>query len=258
MPTLRTDRLAAGFLYWDARTDDARLTLTVLRTAVLDHGAVAANHTQVTGLLTDTAGRVRGATVAPEGSDPFEVRASVVVNACGVWADEVRALDEARNPHSIRPAKGIHITVPESALPCDIAAVIPVPADRQVDLRRLLGRPGLPRHHRHRVGRTARRPGLHARGRRLHPRGGQRGDHPTPHPVRHHRRLVGSPPAPGPRRPLPDRRAHRGPLPQAHRADLGGGHGHGHRGQAHHLPQDGPGHGRRRGGRRSAGARSPA
>ena len=45
MPNLRADRLVAGFLYWDARTDDARLTLTVLRTAVLDHGAVAANHT---------------------------------------------------------------------------------------------------------------------------------------------------------------------------------------------------------------------
>ncbi len=131
MPTLRTDRLAAGFLYWDARTDDARLTLTVLQTAVLDHGAVAANHTPVTGLLTGPSGKLRGATVAPEGSDPFEVRASVVVNACGVWADEVRALDEAGNPHSIRPAKGIHITVPESALPCDIAAVIPVPADRR-------------------------------------------------------------------------------------------------------------------------------
>src|SRR4051794_40627658 len=41
-PTLRTDRLVAGFLYWDARTDDARLTLDVARTAVLDHGAAAA------------------------------------------------------------------------------------------------------------------------------------------------------------------------------------------------------------------------
>ncbi len=131
MPTLRADRLAAGFLYWDARTDDARLTLAVLRTAVLDHGAVAANHAPVTGLVTGDDGRVRGATVAPEGSTPFEVRASVVVNAGGVWADEVRALDELHNPHSIRPAKGIHITVPETALPCDIAAVIPVREDHR-------------------------------------------------------------------------------------------------------------------------------
>ena len=131
MPTLRADRLAAGFLYWDARSDDARLTLTVLRTAVLDHGATAANHTRVTGLVTDAAGTVRGATVAPDGAEPFEIRASVVVNAAGVWSDEVRTFDEHQDPHSIRPAKGIHITVPEEAFPCDIAAVIPVREDKR-------------------------------------------------------------------------------------------------------------------------------
>jgi glycerol-3-phosphate dehydrogenase len=131
MPNLQADRLVAGFLYWDARTDDARLTLTVLRTAVLDHGAVAANHAPVTALTTGTDGRVNGATVTPEDGPPFVVNASVVVNAAGVWADEVRALDEKQNPHSIRPAKGIHITVPEAAFPCDIAAVIPVREDRR-------------------------------------------------------------------------------------------------------------------------------
>jgi glycerol-3-phosphate dehydrogenase len=130
MPTLRADRLAAGFLYWDARSDDARLTLTVLRTAVLDYGATAANHTRVTGLVTDV-GRVCGATVAPDGAAPFDIRASVVINAAGVWSDQVRAFDEGHDPHSIRPAKGIHITVPEEAFPCDIAAVIPVKEDKR-------------------------------------------------------------------------------------------------------------------------------
>jgi glycerol-3-phosphate dehydrogenase len=131
MPTLQADRLVAGFLYWDARADDARLTLAVVRTAVLDHGAVAANHTPVTGLITGSDGRVCGARVAPDGSEPFEIRASVVVNAAGVWSDEVRTLDEHHDPHSIRPAKGIHITVPHDAFPCDIAAVIPVKEDHR-------------------------------------------------------------------------------------------------------------------------------
>ena len=131
MPTLRADRLVAGFLYWDARADDARLTLTVLRTAVLDYDAVAANHTAVTALTTGPDGTVTGARVSPEGGEPFEIRASVVVNAAGVWSDEVRALDERTNPHSIRPAKGIHITVPEAVFPCDIAAVIPVKEDHR-------------------------------------------------------------------------------------------------------------------------------
>jgi glycerol-3-phosphate dehydrogenase len=131
LPTLDADRLVAGFLYWDARADDARLTLTVMRTAVLDHGAVAANHTPVTALISDAAGRVTGATVAPDGGEPFDIRASVVVNAAGVWSDEVRTLDEHQDPHSIRPAKGIHITVPDEAFPCDIAAVIPVRQDHR-------------------------------------------------------------------------------------------------------------------------------
>src|SRR5207302_10369003 len=61
MPTLRREGLAAGFEYYDARADDARLTLAVVRTAVLDRGAVAANYAGVTALLKDDAGRVVGA-----------------------------------------------------------------------------------------------------------------------------------------------------------------------------------------------------
>ncbi|HVC68726.1 MAG TPA: glycerol-3-phosphate dehydrogenase/oxidase [Acidimicrobiales bacterium] len=140
LPTLRTDRLVAGFLYYDARADDARLTLSVARTAALDHGAVVANYTEVTSLIHGPAGKVTAAQVRPvapgdgdtgAGAREFDIEASVVVNATGVWADEVRALDEAHHPHSLRPAKGIHVTVPRSKLPADIAAVIPVPKDRR-------------------------------------------------------------------------------------------------------------------------------
>ena len=53
------------------------------------------------------------------------------MNASGVWADAVRALDEGQDPHAIRPAKGVHVTVPADRLPCDIAAVIPVPKDKR-------------------------------------------------------------------------------------------------------------------------------
>jgi glycerol-3-phosphate dehydrogenase len=135
LPTLRTDRLVAGFIYHDARTDDARLTLAVLRTAV-DHGAVAANYAAVTELLRGREGRLAGAVVRAD--DPvratareLEVRARSVVNATGVWADEVRALDEGSSPRSLRPAKGIHVTVERSKLPCDVATVLPVPGDRR-------------------------------------------------------------------------------------------------------------------------------
>jgi len=137
MPTLRTDRLVAGFLYWDARADDARITLALVRTAVLDHGAVAANYAQACGLLLGPDTRVEGVRVRPvrrpgaPAGEEFEVRGSVVVNATGVWADDLRALDEGSHPHSLRPAKGIHATLPATKLPVDVAAVLPVPGDRR-------------------------------------------------------------------------------------------------------------------------------
>jgi glycerol-3-phosphate dehydrogenase len=126
-PALRTDRVAAAFLYYDARTDDARLTLALARTAVLDHGAAALNYAGVAALTRSPAGRVTGAVL----TDGTEVRATAVVNATGVWADDVRALDEGAHPQSIRPAKGVHVTVPAGRLPCDIAAVLPVRKDRR-------------------------------------------------------------------------------------------------------------------------------
>jgi len=132
LPQLDTKRLVAGFLYFDARVDDARLTLTLARTAVLGYGAAAANYAQAVGFLSRDDGQVSGARIRPAGSDEvLEVEASVVVNATGVWTDDVQALDGRPNLHSLRPAKGVHITVPASLFPTDIAAVIPVPKDRR-------------------------------------------------------------------------------------------------------------------------------
>jgi glycerol-3-phosphate dehydrogenase len=127
MPTLNPDLLVAGFIYYDARADDARLTLTIARTAVLEHGAVAANYAPVTEILNNDAGRACGVRLA----DGTEVKAAAVVNAAGVWVDDVRALAEGDHPQSLRPAKGVHITVPWDKVRCDIAAVIPVVKDRR-------------------------------------------------------------------------------------------------------------------------------
>jgi glycerol-3-phosphate dehydrogenase len=129
MPTLPEDRLAGAYLYFDAAADDARLTLALARTAAIDHGAVVANHARVVELLHD-GGEAAGAVVEADGQR-IEVRARAVVNATGVWSDDVRALDEGGDPNTIRPAKGIHITVPWSKVRNDIAVVVPVPKDRR-------------------------------------------------------------------------------------------------------------------------------
>jgi glycerol-3-phosphate dehydrogenase len=133
LPTLNTEHLVAGFLYFDARADDARLTRELLRTAAFEYGAAIVNYSPVTRLTMGADGGADGAIVRPVGGEAEElrIRAKVVVNATGVWADAIRALDEGADPHAIRPAKGVHITVPAERLPCDIAAVIPVPKDKR-------------------------------------------------------------------------------------------------------------------------------
>ena len=130
MPTLPADKIASSYLYYDATVDDARLCLTVARTAAIDFGAVAVNGAALTGIDKDGDGRVRGATVEVDG-ESVEVRCQAVVNAAGVWSDEVRTLDEGADPDSIRPAKGIHITVPWEKVRNDIAVVVPVPKDKR-------------------------------------------------------------------------------------------------------------------------------
>jgi glycerol-3-phosphate dehydrogenase len=75
-------------------------------------------------------GAVDGATV-DTGDGEVHVRARAVVNAAGVWADDVRAMEDGVHPDSIRPAKGIHLTVPWSKVRNDIAVVIPVREDKR-------------------------------------------------------------------------------------------------------------------------------
>jgi glycerol-3-phosphate dehydrogenase len=129
MPTLPADRVSGAYLYYDAQADDARLTLAICRTAA-SCGAVVTNYAEVRGLLKDGAGKVRGARVEADGTE-LEVQARAVVNAAGVWVDHVRALDEGTDPDSLRPAKGVHITVPWAKVRNDIAVIVPVPKDRR-------------------------------------------------------------------------------------------------------------------------------
>ncbi|MCX6506661.1 MAG: glycerol-3-phosphate dehydrogenase/oxidase [Actinobacteria bacterium] len=129
-PTLPADKLMPSYLYYDAEADDARLVVTVARTAALRFDATLVNRTEVVDLQKDSNGNVNGVTVKADGRT-FTVSTKAVVNAAGVWSDDVRALDEAEHPRSIRPAKGVHITVPWSKVRNTVAAVIPVPGDKR-------------------------------------------------------------------------------------------------------------------------------
>lgn len=130
MPSLDVDNLDSAYIYYDAHADDARLTLEIIRTAVIRYGAVAANRCGVVALTKAPTGKLTGATVSVDGSE-FDVAAKCVVNATGVWSDSIRILDDASAGSTIRPAKGVHVAVRRSRCETDVATVMPVPGDRR-------------------------------------------------------------------------------------------------------------------------------
>lgn len=125
MPTLDGDRVHSAYMYFDGQADDARLTLTLARTAA-DHGAVVANYAPVTAIRKDASGRVVGATV-DTGDGTIDITARVVVNAAGVWVDDVESLDDSAGEPTMRPARGVHIVVPASVVRNDVAVILPAP-----------------------------------------------------------------------------------------------------------------------------------
>jgi glycerol-3-phosphate dehydrogenase len=102
LPTMPADKVASAYLYYDATADDARLCLTVARTAAT-FGAAIANGCGVVDVLRDGSGAAAGVTVVADGHR-FDVRARAVVNAGGVWADDIRALAQRRA--STSPCRG--------------------------------------------------------------------------------------------------------------------------------------------------------
>jgi glycerol-3-phosphate dehydrogenase len=114
-PCLRKDALTGAIQYWDAQMDDARFTMTVVRTAV-SFGALAANRATVTGFLRQGE-RVTGARVTDlETGQEFEVRARQVINATGVWTDDTQGMADTRGQFHVRASKGIHLVVPRDRL----------------------------------------------------------------------------------------------------------------------------------------------
>jgi glycerol-3-phosphate dehydrogenase len=122
-PCLRKDALTGAIQYWDAQMDDARYTMTVVRTAAT-FGALAANQAQVTGFLRQGE-RVTGAAVTDlETGNTFEVRARQVINATGVWTDDTQSLADTRGQFHVRASKGIHLVVPRDRLPSSTGLIL--------------------------------------------------------------------------------------------------------------------------------------
>jgi glycerol-3-phosphate dehydrogenase len=122
-PALRPDSLVGAIQYHDAKVDDARHTLTVARTAA-QFGAAVASNARVIGFLREGE-RVTGVRVRDEQTgDAIEVRARMVVNATGVWTDDVQNLVGERGKFKVRASKGIHLVVPRDRMQLDTGLIL--------------------------------------------------------------------------------------------------------------------------------------
>ena len=127
-PSLKSEGLKDGFVYYDGQTDDTRLTMTVLRTAA-KKGALLANYAEVMG-FDSVNGAIQSAQVRDAlTGEAFTIRARTIVNAAGVWAAKIESM-AGESKIVIKPAKGVHLTLPREALPTtEYAVVLPETPD---------------------------------------------------------------------------------------------------------------------------------
>ncbi|AOW92184.1 glycerol-3-phosphate dehydrogenase [Rhodococcus sp. WMMA185] len=122
-PGLKRNSLVGGIEYFDTVVDDARHTMTVARTAA-HFGAVVRTSSQVVGFLRES-DRVSGVRVRDsEDGRTAEVKAHVVINATGVWTDEIQSLSRQRGRFRVRASKGVHIVVPRDRIVSDAAIIL--------------------------------------------------------------------------------------------------------------------------------------
>ncbi len=130
-PTLDPEGLKGGVLYHDGQFDDARLAIHLAMTAA-DHGATLINYCSVTNLL-KADGQIEGVLAEDTIHKKFyEIKAKAVINATGVFTDQILKMDDATAESIISPSQGIHLVFDKAFLPSDTAIMIPKTDDGRV------------------------------------------------------------------------------------------------------------------------------
>ncbi len=131
IPTVEPRGLDGGVVYHDGQFDDARMAVHLAMTAV-EQGASVVNYCRCVGLLKYD-GQVVGARLRDEErGDTFEVQAKAVVNATGVWVDELRQQDDTTAKRMVAVSQGVHLVLPRRFLPGDAAVMVPKTSDGRV------------------------------------------------------------------------------------------------------------------------------
>src|SRR5262252_837732 len=125
-PALKRSALTGALVCWDAQVDDARYVMSLVRTAA-GYGAQVASRTQVTGFLREGE-RVTGVRATDlETGNGLEIRAQQVVNATGVWTDEIQAMVGGRGTINVRASKGVHLVVPRDRIHSSTGIIVRTP-----------------------------------------------------------------------------------------------------------------------------------
>ncbi len=131
-PALQHKQLKGAVLYHDGQFDDARLLLSMARSA-FDHGACLLNYVQVNQFLKDSSGKVIGVEASDQlTEESFAPHARSVINATGPFSDTVRKLDDQNADKMIAPSQGVHLVVPISFFPGEAAMIVPKTPDGRV------------------------------------------------------------------------------------------------------------------------------
>ena len=132
LPTLKKKSLKCGVVYHDGTFDDARLALNLTQTCV-ENGGVAVNYCKVISLIKSPDNKITGANILDkETEDIFEIKSKVVVNATGVFVDEIIKMDDSKSKSLIRPSQGIHLVLDNSFLKSKDSIMIPHTDDGRV------------------------------------------------------------------------------------------------------------------------------
>jgi glycerol-3-phosphate dehydrogenase len=122
-PALRPDSLVGAIRYHDARTDDARFVVALVRTAVA-HGALALSGVRVDGLALGKDGLRHASLYDTERGRELSLKARVVVNATGIWSGELEKMAGVEKPVEVRASKGVHLLVPRERISSETALVL--------------------------------------------------------------------------------------------------------------------------------------
>ncbi|KAA5828006.1 glycerol-3-phosphate dehydrogenase/oxidase [Algibacter amylolyticus] len=132
LKTLKKKRLKGGVVYHDGQFDDSRLAINLAQTCI-EHGATVLNHFKVTNLLKNDTGKICGVqAVDSETKASYTLNSRAVINATGVFTDDVLKMDNAQAKDKIRPSQGVHVVLDKSYLPGNDAIMIPKTKDGRV------------------------------------------------------------------------------------------------------------------------------